>query len=166
MLAALDVHYRDTQAVAAAIVFADWLAAEPLAQYRVPFEGVGDYAPGEFYRRELGPLLAVIAAVREPVRTWIIDGYCQLSPDGAPGLGAHLSAALPARSRVVGVAKNVFRRATQAIAVQRGDSRRPLYVTAVGIEPEDAARAVVSMHGVHRIPTLLGLVDGLSRSLS
>lgn len=164
MLAALDVHYRQDGATAAAVVFAEWTAATAVAEYRVQTTALADYAPGEFYRRELAPLLAVIAAVREPVHTWIIDGYCQLSPQGAPGLGAHLHAVLAAGTGVVGVAKKVFHSASHAIPVLRGGSQRPLFVTAIGTAPEVAARAVALMHGAHRLPALLQRVDQVSRA--
>jgi len=48
--------------------------------------------------------------------------------------------------------------------VLRGDSRRPLYVTAAGLDPAAAALHVRSMHGPFRIPTLLKRVDQLCRT--
>lgn len=47
--------------------------------------------------------------------------------------------------------------------VFRGAARRPLYVTAVGIDQEAAARNILMMHGPHRIPALLKMTDRLSR---
>jgi deoxyribonuclease V len=47
--------------------------------------------------------------------------------------------------------------------VERGGSAKPLYVTAAGIAAETAAAHVAAMHGAHRIPTLLKLVDRLVR---
>ena len=40
---------------------------------------------------------------------------------------------------------------------------RPLFVTARGMPAADAARLVESMHGGHRIPTLIARVDHLAR---
>ncbi|PKN30756.1 MAG: endonuclease V, partial [Deltaproteobacteria bacterium HGW-Deltaproteobacteria-21] len=48
--------------------------------------------------------------------------------------------------------------------VFRGRSKSPLYVTAAGMDPSEAAGHIRSMHGGHRIPTLLKQVDRLSRS--
>jgi deoxyribonuclease V len=93
----------------------------------------------------------------------VIDGYVWLDGAGRAGLGAYLFEAMHGRAAVVGVAKNTFRRSTHAAAVVRSGSRRPLYVTARGLPLEEAAAAVRSMHGAHRIPTLLKLVDRLSR---
>ena len=50
---------------------------------------------------------------------------------------------------VIGVAKSMFRGATNAEAVLRGRSRRPLYVTAAGMDPVIAARNIQGMHGPH-----------------
>jgi deoxyribonuclease V len=90
----------------------------------------------------------------------VIDGYVDLDPLGQPGLGAHLHAetGLP----VVGVAKSAFRTATHARQVRRGTSKRPLFVTAVGVPIEEAAGMVAEMAGPHRIPDALRRVDRLA----
>jgi deoxyribonuclease V len=61
------------------------------------------------------------------------------------------------------VAKTRFEGAP-AIEVCRGRSTSPLFVTAVGVAPEEVAERVRSMHGAHRVPTLLKRVDRLARS--
>ena len=53
---------------------------------------------------------------------------------------------------------------TPAIAVLHGSSERPLYVTAIGCDVDDAAENVRAMHGPYRIPTMLRLADSLARS--
>ena len=63
---------------------------------------VDPYRPGEFYRRELPPLRAVIPAADE-LALIVVDGYVDLDPDGRPGLGAHVHAEFGVP--VVGVAK-------------------------------------------------------------
>ena len=74
--------------------------------------------------------------------------------------GAILHKALTRRVPVVGVAKTMFGDALSwCIPVVRGISRRPLFVTAAGINAEEAAKGVQAMHGPYRIPTLLKLVD-------
>jgi deoxyribonuclease V len=48
--------------------------------------------------------------------------------------------------------------------VVRGtEAKRPLYVTAAGVGVDQAAAWVRSMHGPHRLPTLLKRVDRLCR---
>lgn len=95
-------------------------------------------------------------------RAVIIDGYVWLGA-GRPGLGAHLHQALGQRTPVIGVAKRRFHGAGDAVAILRGTSQVPLFVTAVGIDVAEAAAGVQRMHGAHRIPTLLKRVDRLSR---
>ena len=91
----------------------------------------------------------------------VIDGYVDLDPDGRPGLGAYANQEFGAP--VIGVAESCFLTATHAIAVLRGLSRRPLFVTAAGVPLSDAAELVRDMSGAHRIPDALRLVDRLTR---
>jgi deoxyribonuclease V len=163
MFACLDVHYAGALAHAAAIAFHAWEDERPASQVTTVSAAEHDYAPGELYKRELGPLLTLLSALPAAVHTLIIDGYCTLSADGRPGLGAHLYMALEQRMRIVGVAKTCFRSAP-AIEVFRGASARPLYVTSLGVPAPEAAEGVARMHGAFRVPTLLKAVDTLARS--
>lgn len=162
MLACLDVDYRDDRARAACLRFADWADGEPAGERAIELDAPADYQPGQFYRRELPCLLAVLAG--EPALDGlVIDGYVWLDGAGErPGLGAHLWEAMGRRVFVVGVAKNPFAGGAAA-EVCRGQSARPLYVTAAGVERDWAAARVAEMHGEHRLPTLLRRVDQLSR---
>lgn len=166
MLACVDVDYREDQspasAVAACVVFDHWSAKEATAEHVQELSAIEPYVPGQLYRRELPCLLAVLEASTHPLATVIVDGYAFLDADERPGLGAHLHRALGGRIPVVGVAKTFFHGST-ALEVRRGDSRRPLYVTAVGMEAEAAAEGIARMHGPHRLPTLLKRVDRLCR---
>lgn len=85
----------------------------------------------------------------------VVDG------SGRPGLGAYVHAELGIS--VVGVAKNLFLTATHAVRVTRGQSNRPLYVTAAGCAAAEAARMVRDMAGPFRIPDALRRVDRLAR---
>ncbi|MEL7060998.1 MAG: endonuclease V [Acidobacteriota bacterium] len=166
----LDVDYRETSsAQAAAVAFRDWTDVEGVARCVCTSElPPAAYRPGELYRRELPPLLNVLEALRmrldEPMGVLVVDAYCQLDAHGRPGLGAHLSAALGGRLPIVGVAKSRYRDTTHAAEVLRGRSRRPLFVTAVGLDLDLAARLIFSMAGPHRLPTLLKDVDRLART--
>ncbi len=164
MLACVDVDYRDDRALAACVLFRDWTDAAPAGEVVRLIEHVEPYVPGEFYKRELPCLLSVLAAVAEPLDAVIVDGYVWLKDEQAPGLGAHLFEALERKVPVIGVAKTRFLSALAARPVKRGDSERPLYVTAVGIDVEEATQRVQQMHGVYRLPTLLKRVDHLCRN--
>lgn len=161
MLACIDVDYRLRGAVAACVLFRDWGDADSAEEHVQSIAQVEPYQPGQFYRRELPCLLCVLAAVSEPLETIIIDGYVWLGEE-KPGLGAHLYEALAHRVPVIGVAKSRFAGAAGE-AVLRSGSRRPLYVSAAGLDPATAARLIHSMHGTYRIPTLLRRVDQLCR---
>ena len=165
MLAALDVYYRDQMAQAAAVVFAEWAAAEPLARYAHRMAVEADYVPGRFFQRELRPLEMVLDRVREALTCIIVDGYVTFGPD-RPALGRYLFDHLGGRIAVIGVAKSKYGPAEGEIAVVRGGSQRPLYITAAGMSQLAAADAIAGMHGAHRIPTLLKAADRLSKQMS
>lgn len=160
-----DVHYADEAARAACVVARNWSDGTPVEEHVVSVPSVKPYRPGAFFERELPCLLQVLARISLPVRAVVVDGYVDLDEHGTPGLGAHLHAALGGGVAVIGVAKTAFRGATFATTIQRGTSRAPLYITARGIEPSEAARLVREMHGPYRIPTLLTRVDQLARGL-
>ncbi len=166
VIVAMDVDYRERHAVVARVAFHAWTDASPAFERIVRVEGEpADYEPGKFYLRELPCLLAALHALRNAPDVCVVDGYVSLGAT-KKGLGAHLFDALAAsasRVAVVGVAKNAFRGAT-AERVARGASKKPLYVTSLGMPPKDAAHAVRSMHGDYRVPTLLQRADRLCRS--
>jgi len=64
---------------------------------------------------------------------------------------------------VIGVAKTAFRTATHAAQVRRGQSARPLFVTAAGMTTARAASLVADMAGPFRIPDALRVADRLAR---
>lgn len=162
MIACLDVHYAETVAYAAAITFEDWTAATALEEKVVRVDDIQPYVPGEFYRRELPCLQAVLQAL-PPLEVVVIDGYVWLG-GSKPGLGAHLHQALGSAVAVIGVAKTKFASAEDACEILRGTSQRPLYITAAGMSEEQAAEHIRSMDGEHRTPTLLKRADFLCRN--
>ena len=163
MMACLDVHYGDNAACAAAVIFADWSDSEPLRWYSTLVAAMAAYEPGRFYLRELGPLTAVVKLIQEPIGVFVIDAYCYLSADKTPGLGAYLCDSINGPVAVIGVAKNRFRDARHAEEVLRGNSRRPLFVTAIRLPQQIAATRIASMSGRFRLPTLIKAVDQLAR---
>jgi len=161
----VDVAYGEGAATAAAAGFSGWSSDHTLFERVLTRELESDaYQPGAFFRRELPPLLDLLGSLPVVFDTLVVDGYVDLA-EGRPGLGAHLRAALGGDVAVVGVAKSPFASATHAVEVYRGDSARPLYVTAAGLSVEDAADAVRRMAGPHRVPDILRRVDHLARGL-
>lgn len=166
MIACFDVGYSEdtagTRALSACLTFDAWDAAVASEEYQLKIETVQEYVPGEFYRRELPCILAVIEKLPRLPDCFVIDGYVWLAP-GKMGLGGHLYDAFDHRIPVIGIAKTRFATASDAHEVFRGKSERPLFITSIGMEQVEAASHVERMHGAHRIPTLLKRVDALSR---
>ena len=164
-IAVVDVAYRGRGAHAACAVIDAWDGNSPLFTRTAAVSTVLPYAPGRFYVRELPCLLAVLEALPQLPPTVVVDAYVVL-PGGRPGLGAHLHDALGARAAVVGIAKSTFAGALSCpfiVPVTRGASGNPVFVTAVGIAPDVAARHVRAMAGRHRIPDIVRIVDRLAR---
>jgi deoxyribonuclease V len=162
MIACVDVDYREAFAVAACVCFQAWSDDTPASESTVEIRDVAPYQSGQFYRRELPCILAVLKSLPELPQVVIIDGYVWLGAQ-QPGLGAHLYEALGRQAAVIGVAKTRFLQAEPVELVLRGRSRSPLYVTAAGTDVVEAARHIRTMHGLYRMPTLLKRVDQLSR---
>ena len=159
--AAADVHYPPSGGARAALVVAPDPAFSVIVfEKTVLIDQVAPYRPGEFYRRELPAIRAVLADAAG-LGLLIIDGYVTLDPGGRPGLGAyaHEEFGVP----VIGVAKTRFVSAVHAIPVRRGTAKRTLYVTAAGFPPRDAAELVRAMTGRFRLPDALRRADALAR---
>ena len=162
VFAAADVRYlRSAGARAAAEPPADAAFSAIQAEWTMLVPAVLPYRPGEFFLRELPPLRAVLAQVRN-LGLLVIDGYVDLDPSGRPGLGAPAHAAFGVP--VIGVAKTRFLAASHAVQVLRGSSARPLFVTAAGIPLAQAADLVRRMAGPFRLPDALRRVDALART--
>lgn len=173
-LVALDVGYEPERVRVGAVAWPAWEA--PLGAQRELVRALAAppaaYRSGAFYERELPPLLALLQdpaalaalglARLQDARAILVDGHAWLAPD-RPGLGARLHEALDGAVPVVGVAKSAWRGSPHAVAVRRGTSQQPLFVTACGLSAAEAARGVQSMAGAFRLPDLLRRVDALSR---
>jgi deoxyribonuclease V len=166
MILAVDVQYRATDATVAGVLFAQWDDPQPAARHALICADIAEYVPGEFYRRELPCIHRLLDALDgvEPTCV-VIDGYVYLGEEQRPGLGAHLWESLDRRIPVIGVAKSRFAGTPEQAELCRGDSRRPLFVTAAGMALADARAAIARMSGAHRLPELLKLVDRLARGL-
>lgn len=163
MKAIVDTDYRDTCAQGACVLFREWHDSTPAKIYRAVLKETAPYEPGSFYKRELPVLLHALQQVTEPIDLIVIDGYVWLG-ENRGGLGWHLYEALDQSVPVIGVAKTSFRGA-EAVAqpVFRGQSQKPLWITAIGIEVSEAIRFIEKMDGKYRIPTLIKLADTACR---
>ena len=164
-IAAVDVGYFGDEANAAALIFSRWEQDKADLAFTSKITGIASYEPGRFYLRELPCILAVLRDVSPLPDLVLIDGYVWLDESSRQGLGAHLYQALQQQCTVVGVAKSRFFTGSNVAEVTRGRSRKPLFITCVGIDIEQAAQGVRNMHGKYRIPTLLKEADILSRRI-
>jgi deoxyribonuclease V len=163
MILAVDVDYRGDEAVAAGVVFEKWSDKESIREIVISIPEVKEYIPGRFYQRELPCIQALLKELDTGIEYIIIDGYVYLCSDDVPGLGAHLFHALEGNVTVIGVAKRPFKNTPKIAELFRGKSKRPLYVTAQGVDVAVAKRYIAKMHGKNRIPTLLKRVDQLCK---
>ncbi|MFT5525104.1 MAG: deoxyribonuclease V [Pirellulaceae bacterium] len=139
MIACVDVQYDGNRARAACVVFDTWTAPKPQQELVCDIEDVADYIPGQFYLREMPCVQQVIAPLLGDLDLLIIDGYVYLDESNSPGLGAHLYEALDRQLPIVGVAKTSFKGSKHAAHVTRNGSSRPLYLTAIGTDLDEAA---------------------------
>lgn len=159
MFCCVDVDYQPAGVTTAAVGWTSW--TDELAAIEVvtrSFTPPAPYEPGQFAKRELPYLLAILERM-PPLDAIVVDAYVWLAPE-RPGLGKRLHDACG--RPIIGVAKTRFEGAI-AIEVVRGDSARPLYVTAVDFDEAAAAAHVRAMHGEFRIPTLIKRADSLAR---
>jgi len=163
LIACLDVGYKEQYAIAACVAISEWTDMSTSAECAVRIEAIQEYKPGEFYTRALPCLMSVLDKLDCDLRCVVIDGYVWLDASRRPGLGSHLFEALGQQIPVIGVAKTAFKGSEHALALLRGNSSRPLYITSVGIAKEAAAAHIASMHGENRMPSVLKRVDQLSR---
>jgi exodeoxyribonuclease-5/deoxyribonuclease V len=96
----------------------------------------------------------------------IVDGFVYLDDEKKYGLGGHLYEKLNKEIPIIGVAKTNFASIEKdKKSLVRGESAKPLYITAIGIELEDAFKKVESMAGEYRMPTLLREMDRLTKEI-
>jgi len=167
LIFAFDTYYNDNEAHTVCLGFENWADPEATLELAEDLKIPDEYVSGEFYKRELPCILSLLKQIRlQENDTIVVDGFVVLDDTGKWGLGGHLYEALGQKTPVVGVAKNNF--ATLNILkkeVYRGESQKPLYITCLGMELEQAARLVASMFGEYRMPDILKRLDQKTRLL-
>lgn len=160
MLLAIDVHYRNNTTKAVGVLF-NWNDKEPKETVIAFIDNVEDYIPGEFYKRELPCLLKIIDKIDIcQLEAIIIDGYVYIDNEKNYGLGGILWETLNKQIPIIGVAKTSFYKNKETvIAVTRGESIKPLFVSAIGFDLNLAALNIKQMFGAYRIPDVLKQLD-------
>lgn len=166
----VDVQYQEQTATAAGLLFPHWDKADIAHTLTKEITAIAPYEPGFFYKRELPCILSLLedVAIHHPIaqlEAIVVDGFVTLGEDHKPGLGMYLYDRLNHQVPVMGVAKRQFFGTPKVCEVYRGQSQSPLFVTAQGMDLEQAKAHVKSMHGDHRLPTLLKRVDQICRGI-
>lgn len=165
MIYAFDTFYYEDFAKTVCIAFEDWNSETESFIYSENTEISADYESGAFYKRELPCILSLLKKIDlKEGDLIIVDGYVTLDNSGKIGLGGYLYESLNKKYPVIGIAKNGFASEDDLRkAVFRGESKTPLFLTAVGIDTNDIKIKVENMYGAYRIPTLLKKLDQLTR---
>jgi deoxyribonuclease V len=164
MILAVDVDYKkEGNAVAAGVLFKNWEDETPYQIITTDIQNVAPYESGNFYKRELPCILKLLEEIDMPLEYIVVDGYVTLA-EGKAGLGTYLYNALDQKIPIIGVAKNAFKDISEEICLYRGNSKKPLYITSIGIDINQAKDAIGKMYGKYRIPTLLKKADSVCRT--
>lgn len=167
MILAFDTYYFDEKAKTVCLEFSEWNEDKNFKVYTEIIDNVEEYIPGEFYKRELPCILSLLNQIDLAIiDVIVVDGFVYLNDEGKYGLGGYLYEKLNKQIPIIGVAKTNF--ASIEInkkALFRGDSKKPLYITSIGIDLEEAFNKVESMHGEFRFPTLLKELDRLTKEI-
>lgn len=161
MFLAIDVDYDNEKGLAwvAGVAFDSWDSKDGEV-FRTFLDDIPDYVSGEFYKRELPCIEKLIKECGLQPHTIIVDGYCQFA--GGLCLGGILNKRHP-EIKVIGVAKNPHFHMPDNVEVYRGESKRPLYVTASGLPHDEAKQIISDMAGKYRLPDRLKQVDTACR---
>lgn len=163
MILAFDTYYFKDKAKTVCLTFTDWVDSKPVKIYEEVIDGIAEYESGLFYKRELPCILSLLNKIElniKYIKTIIIDGFVILNDQNKLELGGYLFNELDSKIPVIGVAKSGFHKNRQNVKVLlRGDSKKPLFITSLGMDLESALNNIKSMHGNFRMPTLLQMLD-------
>lgn len=164
MILAFDTYYFENKAKTVCISFENWLDEENYTVNSETIENIEEYKSGEFYKRELPCILSLLNKIEmKNITTIIIDGFVYLDDDKKLGLGGYLYKQLN-NVPIIGVAKTNFATLEKKKReLYRGKSIKPLYITSVGIDLDEAEKLIKNMNGQNRIPTLLKKLDTLTK---
>ena len=167
MILAFDSYYFEDTAKTIAIQFDSWETATPTKVYSEVLDGIAEYEPGAFYKRELPCILSLLGQVNlDEIDFIMVDSYVLLNDEGKLGLGGYLYHELNKKIPVIGVAKTGFHNnKLNSKELLPRESKKPLHISAIGITLQEAYEHIKSMHGAYRMPTISLLVDGQTKSL-
>lgn len=168
MILAFDTYYFDGKAKTICLAFAKWAALEPVKIYSEVIENTEPYRSGQFYRKELPCILHLLEGITwQGAEAMIVDGFVFLDDKNTHGLGGRLYDALRGKVPVIGVAKSHFATVHQnERELRRGNTTKPLYISAIGMDLDRATQNIRMMAGGNRIPYLLKFLDRMTREIA
>ena len=163
MVVIIDVDYNNkNQGHAVGVIADNILSDKELGYVSAVVDNVGDYIAGQFYKRELGCVNAILSRLDlSDIDCIVVDGFADFGTDRY-SLGSHVffNYGIP----VIGIAKKWYPDCyIQNTEVYRGTSKRALHVTSKGVELDKAKDLVMNMYGEYRLPYLTKLADSLCR---
>jgi len=163
LILAFDTYYFENKAKTVCLTFN--IDESDVKFYDDIIESMEDYIPGQFYKKELPCIRNLIKKIElTNVDYIIIDGFVFLDDFKKLGLGGYLYEELNKKIPVIGVAKTNFASIVRNKRLLfRGKSQKPLYITAIGIDIDEAVKKIETMNGEFRIPTILKLLDKLTK---
>ncbi len=174
MIIALDSYYKYDICNTSLVLFNSVEDDTPIYTDTIYTNVTSEYIPGQFYKRELPGIIQILNKFKNEHNDWwndvaliILDSFIMLKAEGKiwEGLGQHLKNDYLKDDNkfIIGVAKTNFGECNEiSEIVYRGESKTPLYVQSINSNYV-AALIIKQMHGKYRIPTMLKLVDSLSR---
>lgn len=161
MILAIDSYYFENKAKTVCLIFEQWNSLEIKNSFTEITSNIENYVPGEFYKRELPCIISLISKLDlTKIDFIIIDGFVYLDDNRKFGLGAYLYEKLSEKIPIIGVAKTDFISLNKNKQLLfRGKSKKPLFITSIGINIDEATEKIKMMNGEYRIPTLLKELD-------
>ena len=167
MVLTVDVDYQELikKGHVAGIVSGTALDSKEKQILTAVVDHIEEYQPGQFYRRELRCVDAVVKQLGiKRIDMILVDGYADFGTDKVSlGASVYMKYHVP----VIGIAKNFFKGClVENTEVFRGESQKPLYVTCQGITHGKAKDIVRRMAGEFRVPYLVKQADQYARDWS
>ena len=164
MILAIDVYYIENTAKSVGVLF-EWEDEQAREVIIDTFEGVSDYEPGAFFKRELPCITSLLQKIPlEKIDLIVVDGYVYVDDALKYGLGGYVWEYLDPKIPVIGVAKNSFHANKNTVfPLYRGESKKPLYISAIGMDVMDAVSCIQKMKGNYRFPTILKSLDTMTK---
>lgn len=118
--------------------------------------------PGSFYKRELPCIIGLLGDIEEEYDFILLDSYVYIKKNHK-GLGAYLYEYLEEKVPIIGLAKSYFKDVENYRELERGMSKKKLYITSAGIDLDYSYNLIKNMKGSYRLPDIIKEVDKLSR---